>query len=302
MSKVKIPIHEGELHAEIAMPKNKDKPGVIIVVHGDGALNATADGAYKPAWEAMTCAGYAVISWDKQGVDGSSGNWLKQSMEDRTNEVLQVIEWVKTQDQFDKNNIGIWGASQAGWVVPKVAGKADIAFCILCAPAINWINQGEYYLTQSMQHLGKTDEEIRDAVYKYKKEIELLDNDIIYKEYLSYITDEEYVSKDRFAFIKRNYHSDATADLSNLNAPILLILGGQDTNVNSRETLQAYQDHVPKEFLNVEWIQCTDHSMLKQKYIDHPTLRTIAFVLTPKRVVSEDYLSAVTIFLEGIND
>ena len=299
MRDVKIPIQEGELNAKIAMPEAGQTHGVIVVVHGDGAVNATADEYYKPAWEVMVDAGYAIISWDKQGVGGSSGNWLKQSMADRAGEVLQVIQWVKAQDQFDKNNIGIWGTSQAGWVIPTVVGKTNVAFCILCAPAINWVSQGEYHLAKSMEQEGKTQAEIEAAVESYKEEVKLLDSDISYNDYISFIGDEGYVSEDRFDFIKRNYRADATADLCNFEIPVLLVLGGQDIKVDSQETLRVYEEQVPEEMLHVEWIENTNHSMLKEEYINKSFTRTITFILSPTRIISKDYLLALTRFIEN---
>ncbi|MCE5172355.1 prolyl oligopeptidase family serine peptidase [Paenibacillus profundus] len=66
-------------------------------------------------------------------------------MEERAQEVIHAINWAKTLPTIDSERIGLWGASQGGWVIPKVVKEdRNIAFSILVSPAINWIAQGKY--------------------------------------------------------------------------------------------------------------------------------------------------------------
>lgn len=144
-TRVTIPTTGGKLSAVVTTPKHEKPKGIIVFVHGDGAQEATQNGGYRPLMERFAKQGYISVSWDKLGVGNSSGNWLNQSMEDRANEVNQVIEWMKVKYPDSTTKIGLWGASQAGWVIPKAMNaNNEIAFSILAAPAINWMRQGEY--------------------------------------------------------------------------------------------------------------------------------------------------------------
>ncbi|MGW9206683.1 alpha/beta hydrolase family protein [Embleya sp. NPDC055664] len=92
--------------------------------------------------EAYARAGYATLSWNKPGVAGSPGNWLDQSMEDRARETEAAIAWSRSRPDVDHARVGLWGAGQAGWVLPKVAARTpDVEFVIAVSPAINWLRQ-----------------------------------------------------------------------------------------------------------------------------------------------------------------
>ncbi|MGG4471249.1 alpha/beta hydrolase [Paenibacillus alvei] len=144
---VNIKTKQGNLEGFLAMPKEKNE-GIVIFVHGDGPQNATQDGGYKPLMERFAKQGYASVSWNKPGIGDSAGNWLDQTMDDRAKEVEEVIEWAKQQKSMNTEKIILWGASQAGWVVPKVQqNRTDITAAILVGPAINWLRQGEYFTT-----------------------------------------------------------------------------------------------------------------------------------------------------------
>ena len=134
------------LQGVLALPEHGDGPfGLVVFVHGDGPVDATHETFYRPVWEAFAKAGYASLSWDKPGVNGAPGNWLDQSMDDRAAETEAAIEWARGRSDIDPSRIGLWGASQAGWVMPKVVNlDPDVAFVIAVGPAINWLQQGEF--------------------------------------------------------------------------------------------------------------------------------------------------------------
>ncbi|GAB2517847.1 hypothetical protein GCM10027167_20760 [Nocardia heshunensis] len=134
------------LQGTLALPKHGDGPfGLVIFVHGDGPANADRDGFYRPLWESFAAAGYASLAWDKPGIAGAAGNWLDQSMHDRAVETEAALAWARGRPEIDAHRIGLWGISQAGWVVPEVAVRhPELRFMILVGAAVNWMRQGEY--------------------------------------------------------------------------------------------------------------------------------------------------------------
>ncbi|MEU5178574.1 alpha/beta hydrolase family protein [Streptomyces longwoodensis] len=116
--------HGHRLEGVLARPPSVGGPfGLVVFVHGDGPVDATHDTFYRPLWEAFARAGYASLSFSKPGVAGSEGDWLDQSMDDRAEETLAAVAWARGRPGIDGRRIGLWGASQAGWVLPKVAAK-----------------------------------------------------------------------------------------------------------------------------------------------------------------------------------
>ncbi|QRK06723.1 hypothetical protein JQX13_42740 [Archangium violaceum] len=58
--RIAIPGPAGDLDGVLALPPGTTRPvGLVVFVHGDGPVDATSDGFYRPIWEAFARAGYA---------------------------------------------------------------------------------------------------------------------------------------------------------------------------------------------------------------------------------------------------
>lgn len=287
--KVSISTTGGNLSAVMTFPKKKKIKGVIIFVHGDGAQLATQDGGYYPLMERFAKQGYVSISWDKLGVGRSSGNWLSQSMNDRANEVSQVISWLKSEHRDVTKSIGLWGASQAGWVVPKVMNdsKNTIDFALLVAPAINWIRQGEY---NTIWQAKDNHESLKEAQQNFKSDVEIIkksDTFDIYKRNGGTDT----MAENRYQFVKRNMEVDITEDLKETSQPIALILAENDKNVDSKETIQVYEDNVKAKLLDTKIINKVDHQMINPAIAQSNLLINIVGLMVPKYLlIDKEYL------------
>ncbi|ENQ3107799.1 alpha/beta fold hydrolase [Bacillus cereus] len=296
---VTIQTKETTLHGVVSFPKEKEKPGLIIFVHGDGPVNATYDDGYLPLWEELAKKGYASLAWDKPGIGKSTGDWLNQSMEDRANEVIEVIEWAKKNLDINPKKIGLWGASQGGWVVPKVANASDdVSFSILVSPAIDWIEQGKYYTEKSMTSTGATKEEINQRMKNNEKVLELLLKNSNYEEYKNVTNDKGDISKERWDFIKKNVNSDATKDLTETKKPVKLIVGGRDENVDVKNTMAVYKKEVRKELLSVSYLPEANHSMLKPQYVNSELGMFVKSIFDPRELFDDEYVKSVSEFVD----
>lgn len=295
---VEIVTPQGKLTGILAMPEQvSGKLGLVLFIHGDGAIDATHDEGYKPLWERLAARGYASLSLNKRGLNGSEGNWLQMSMEDRVEEAQQAIAWAKTQDIIDADRIGVWGASQAGWVIPKLAGKEKLAFSILVSPAINWLTQGEYYTRSHMAKNGYSREEIERRVEYEKRIIELLERNVSYEQYAAIAAEDHRMSRERWEFAGKNYKADASGDLENFTTPVLLLLGEEDIHVDVAETAEVYRKLVDPRLLTTVLLPDTEHSMLSPATADSG-LRALAISLfAPRRITVEGYMDAIDTFI-----
>lgn len=212
--------------------------------------------------------GAVSIPWlrlNKRGINGSEGNWLQQSIDDRVEEARQAIAWAKQQPMIDEKQTGVWGASQEGWVIPKSAKKESLAFSLLLSPAINWLSQGQYYTPIEMKNDGYSEAEIQDKESYDRQVRKLLEKQASYDEYLKIARENNLMSKDRWTFVSKNFLSDATDDLRNVNTPVLLILGEEDMQVDVKETERVYRDTVKLELLSVAVFPDADRSMLSKQ-------------------------------------
>jgi hypothetical protein len=118
-----------------------------VFVHGDGPNNRTAGGSYLPIMERMLAAGYATFAWDKPG-SGASGGEIDRNhlLAQRSQIVLDAIDLLKQRRDIDAGRIGLWGISQAGYVMPKVLEQSDdVAFLIaISCPGGPGVEQGAY--------------------------------------------------------------------------------------------------------------------------------------------------------------
>ncbi|UQZ37329.1 alpha/beta hydrolase [Paenibacillus sp. PK3_47] len=291
---------QGKLAGTLALPDSySGKLGLVLFIHGDGPVDSTHNDGYKPLWEKLASAGYASLSLNKRGIGGSEGNWLHQSMDDRVTEARQALAWAGKQPMIDRDNIGVWGASQAGWVIPKLAGVEPLAFSILVSPAINWLSQGEYHTRKQMEQDGHTQEEIaKQAAYEDGIK-DLLKAGASYEEYVQAAGGSgKVMDKDRWLFVSKNFASDAAGDLKNFNSPVLLLLGDHDVNVDVNETEKVYREGVrPPELLRVKIFPDTEHSMLATATAESPVRALLISLFAPRDITVKGYMEEIVNFL-----
>ncbi|MFC6346903.1 alpha/beta hydrolase family protein [Vagococcus carniphilus] len=282
---------KNELSVFLATPKQKKIKGTVFFIHGDGGQNATQDGGYKPIMETLAEKGYASVSWDKPGVGGSSGNWLKQSMEERADEASEVIDWMKKNKPELMNKVGLWGASQAGWVIPKIDNnRQDISFSMLVAPGVNWRTQSEYFTVNQAKKEGKSNDEIKKIVKDFRKDSDLIVKNKNYQTYQKASGTSE-MTDDRFEFVKKNMELDSSDDLRKMKGHVYLILGEKDENVDSIATKKAYEENISSNLLQVKTIKNAEHRMINPTIANSEALTTLTAIMIPKYyLVSPEYL------------
>lgn len=300
--KIEIETPQGRLTGTLTLPKEySGKIGLVVFVHGDGPINDTYDDGYKPLWEKFASAGYASLSLSKPGIDGSSGNWLEQSMEDRAVETIHAINWAKSLPMIDNQLIGLWGASQAGWVIPKIVGKEhNLAFSILVSPAINWISQGKYNTRKEMENEGYSQQEIIVKEDYNEQILQLLRKQSSYDVYLNFAQPDDLISKERWRFIAKNFQSDSSEELTNFYSPVHLVLGGQDINVDVEETERVYREKISSSLLSVSYFPDADHSMLSKENAASELRAYLTALFFPRKLVDDKYLIDLAQFVSQI--
>ncbi|MFD6249607.1 alpha/beta hydrolase family protein [Streptomyces roseolus] len=306
MDEQRVSIRHGghTLNGVLTTPKDgRKRHGLVVYVHGDGPVDATHDDGYKPLWEANAKAGYASLSWDKPGVAGAPGNWLDQSMDDRADETAAAIAWARARPDIDGDRIGLWGASQAGWVLPKVAAKTPVSFVIAVSPAVNWLRQGRYNLLAELHADGASASRTSAAIAKSDTTRRLLERRATYEEYAKAMSgDLDGMTADRWRFVSENYTADATRDLDALRGlPVLLALAGHDLNVDTAETERVYREVLDAGGgLTAERYPDATHSFLKHS-IERSDLKVaLTALFSPRSLFADGFLDGQRQFLEEL--
>lgn len=293
--------HDGHrLEGVLALPPAGDGPfGLVVFVHGDGPVDATHDTFYRPLWESFARAGYASLSFSKPGVAGSEGDWLEQSMDDRAAETLAAVAWARSRPGIDGRRIGLWGASQAGWVLPKAAAKdRRLQFVIAVSPAVNWLRQGRYNLLTELRREGADRRRIDKALRRRETTLRLLRQQASYETYRAAVGDTGDVTPGRWRFIAKNYTADAAADLRAMrNTPVLLVLAGHDVNVDVTETEAVYREILPASTLTVEHYPDATHSLVDHNTERSPWRLTATAVFAPRKLYAAGFLDSQARFL-----
>ncbi len=235
------------LTASLILPKNKKGPfPVVIFIHGDGATPYDSHGYYRPLWNELSKKGIASFSWNKPGVNSSSGNWHLQTMEDRANEVIEAIKLLQKQDTLIKSKIGAISFSQAGWVIPIVSKKTDaLNFNVIVSSAISWMQQNRFTTKLRLEKEGYTKNQIIKELSSNNKIHTTYQNYLDSynkKNSLEYIKNNPAMSLERFTFVLLNYKSDSTNDLKYIKTPTLAIFGKDDINVDINNTIKVYKN------------------------------------------------------------
>ncbi|MEU6758505.1 alpha/beta hydrolase [Streptomyces sp. NPDC046685] len=299
--RVTVPAAGHRLPGVLATPVGKG-PGpfpLVVLVHGDGEVDATHEGFYRPYWEAFARAGYASLSLDKPA------DWLGQSMDDRARETVDAIAWAAaTRPEIDAARIGLWGASQAGWVLPKVVARAPapgVRFVIAVGTAVNWERQGEYHLRAELRAAGADAERTAAALRTREQTLALLRRGATYEEYRASPGADRELTAERWSFISRNHTADATADLRAMpHVPVLLLSGADDRNVDGAETEAAYRTLLAPGTLTVRRYPGASHSLLRTAVERSSWRLTLTAVFAPRTLFPSGLLADQQRFLEEL--
>ncbi|MFF7813586.1 alpha/beta hydrolase family protein [Streptomyces sp. NPDC007945] len=306
MDEQRVSIRHGghTLNGVLTTPRDgRERHGLVVYVHGDGPVDATHDDGYKPLWEANAQAGYASLSWDKPGVAGAPGNWLDQTMDDRADETAAAVAWARARPDIDGDRIGLWGASQAGWVMPKVAARTHVSFVIAVSPAINWLRQGRYNLLAELRADGASASRTSAAVAKSDTTRQLLERHATYEEYVKAMSsDLDGMTADRWSFVSRNYTADATRDLAALRGvPVLLVLAGHDLNVDTADTERTYREVLGAGgALTAKRYPDATHSLLKRSIEQSDLKVTLTALFSPRSLFADGFVDGQRQFLTDL--
>jgi hypothetical protein len=138
--------------------------------------------------ERMLRAGYAVFSWDKPGNGESTGQLREPYLRhQRAQIVLDAIEVMKARSDIDPERIGLWGISQASWVMPlALAQSKDIAFmiCVSCSGMSGHDQMAFQTVAQSF--CGKVPREKAGELSRLLAELDIARTFETYEEYVRY--------------------------------------------------------------------------------------------------------------------
>lgn len=120
---VRIPSRGTELAATVSLPRWGSGPfPAVVAVHSSGPRQAQD---LRIVWRNLVPEGVVVLTYDKPGVGQSTGRFeevrtdsSEQQLRGIADDVLACLEFLKKHPMVDAKRVGLFGGSQAGWIIP----------------------------------------------------------------------------------------------------------------------------------------------------------------------------------------
>jgi len=208
-----------DLAGMVFLPEGDGPYPTAVIIHGSGTSRRDSKW-YLTIAEHLIENGIAVLLPDKRGSEKSGGEWRGASFEDLAGDTLSAVEFVKTQEDFIANGIGLIGMSQGGWIAPLAASQSeDIAFVVNISGA------------------GVTTDE--QLLFEEINNITLMGTYRFLAEWIAPLTVKNIQGMDFWIPIA-GY--DPLPYWEKVQAPAFVAFGGGDTNVPVDESIQRFEN------------------------------------------------------------
>lgn len=152
------------LSGTLLRPNTGDRVPAVVLVHGSGQTDRSSLRYYA---DIFVRSGYAALVYDKRGVGKSQGDpeaWRHFSFEDLSGDAAAAVRFLSSRADIDANSIGLFGASQGGWVAPLAAVRSSVAFMVLLSPSISTVAEDRVFERAArLRTEGFAEPEIREV-------------------------------------------------------------------------------------------------------------------------------------------
>jgi uncharacterized protein len=125
----KIAVRGAVLAATLTLPAGAGPHPAVLLLSGSGPSTRQS---LKKFSTQLNADGFATLVFDKRGSGESTGSWTSASFEDNVADAATAIATLQQDSRIDRNRVGVWGVSQAGWFIPALAVRTpSLAFAIV---------------------------------------------------------------------------------------------------------------------------------------------------------------------------
>jgi dienelactone hydrolase len=120
------------LRGRLLVPECAGLHPLVVSVHGSGPVNRYG-GPYHTYFLTL---GMAVLAYDKRGYTTDLEAWREPDLAALSDDAAAAVRLAAKRPDVDPDRLGLFGSSQAGWVVPRAAVEApETDFIVLRAGA-----------------------------------------------------------------------------------------------------------------------------------------------------------------------
>jgi len=153
------------------LPEGRGPFPAVVLGHGSGRV--TRD---QLLWASrhLTSLGFAVLRFDKRGIGESTGTFVFVGTKDSpwvfpqlASDVAAGVRFLRTRPEIDPRRIGLFGASQAGWILPLAARElGDVSFMVLWSGPVCSVGQEMFY-SDIVERTGRPVSDGNDAMPRF---------------------------------------------------------------------------------------------------------------------------------------
>jgi dienelactone hydrolase len=145
------------LAGTLMLPSSPGRHPAVALVHGSGATPRNDEAVYGSYFLGR---GFAVLSYDKRGIEQSGGRWpgeapTAQSVDVYARDASAAARFLAAQPEVDASRVGLAGSSQAGWIMPLAANR-ERAIRFLVVVSGPTVTTGEQQTYQDLTTEGAT--------------------------------------------------------------------------------------------------------------------------------------------------
>ena len=160
-----------KLSGTLLLPSGGCPHPAVVSLHGSGREDRSFN---LSLGRHFAKAGIAWLAYDKRGVGKSTGDWFRlidrpRSFHILAEDAIAGLRFLLDRNEIDAHHIGIWGASQGGYVgVLATALCDDVAFVVcVSTPGVDTDRQMAYAITRGLESRGFGPMEV-DAVLRQR--------------------------------------------------------------------------------------------------------------------------------------
>jgi len=232
------------LEAELFIPNggSDQKPAVVFSPGSGDALYQNYSYGLLETYvlDVFLSHDFAVLLVNKRGMGQSEGNYVKNSIQGRAEDIYAAAQTINKHPKIDADNIGLIGHSQGGWVVTQTAADhPDIAFFIsLAGPNTTMLENSSDNSYHQGRCQGLQGKEMDEYIAKRLKMVDLSIS-------IGELTDFGF-----FGFDARNMSYDPREALQTVQNPGLFVYAENDDQVTSSLNIdrmnQIFNNEVPE--------------------------------------------------------
>ena len=134
----------------------------IVLVHGSGPATRDQFGTLPQVAAAL---GIACLAYDKRGCGRSTGRYHDfLPIDVLAGDAVAAIRQLAGRADIDSTRIGLWGASQGGWVVARTSERRAPAFVVLQSASTLGIAENQRFeIDHELRAAGFAENEVREA-------------------------------------------------------------------------------------------------------------------------------------------